>query len=89
MEACATSLFGEPELSRLMGVVLRATYWALLSAVCESCSCLTREGGVVDDLLIVTCIHSGLSSVAPVQLLDCVFCIVEVFSGVPEPVMFW
>ena len=41
-----------------------------------------------DDPLIVTCIHSWLSWVAPVESLDCVFCIVEVFCGVPDFIVF-
>jgi len=45
-------------------------------------------GGAQDDLLIVTCIHSGLSWVAPVESLDCVFFIVEVFCGVPDFIVF-
>ena len=89
MEACATSLLGEPEYSGLVGVVLRAMRWALLSGVCEPRSCLTTGGGAEDDLLIVTCIHSGRSWVAPVESLDCVFCIVEVFRGVPDFIVFW
>jgi len=40
-------------------------------------------------LLIVTCIHSGLSWVALVESLDRVFCIVEVFRGVPDFIVFW
>jgi len=89
MEACATSLFGEPEYSGLLGVALRATRWALFSGVCERRSCLTMGGGAEDDLLIVTCIHSGLSWVVPVESLDCVFCMVEVFCGVPDIIVFW
>jgi len=89
MEACATSLFGEPEYSGLVGVALRATRWASLSGVRESPSCLTRGRGAEDDLLIVTCIHSGLSWVGPVASLDCVFCIIEVFSGVADFIVFW
>ena len=88
-EACAISLFGEPENAGLVGVALRAMRWALLSGGCERRSCWTRGGGAEDDLLIVTCIHSGLSWVAPVELLDCVFCIVEVFRGVPDFIVFW
>jgi len=89
MEACATSLFGEPEYDGLVGVALRAMHWASLSGVCERRSCLTMGGGVEDDLLIVTWIHSGLSWVALVESLDCVFCIVEVFRGVPDFIVFW
>jgi len=89
MEACATSLFGEPEYAVLVGVALRAMRWASLSGVRERRSCLTTGGGAEDDLLIGTCIHSGLSWVAPVESLDCVFCIVEVFCGVPDFVVFW
>ena len=70
-----------------MGVALRAMRWASLSSVCERLS--TTGGGAEDDLLIVTCIHSGLSWVAPVESLDCVFCIVEVFCGVPDFIVFW
>jgi len=44
---------------------------------------------VEDDLLIVMCIHSGLSWVAPVESLDCVFCIVEMFCGVSDFIVFW
>jgi len=89
MEACATSLFGQPEDAGLVGVALRAMRWASCSGVCERCSCLTTEGGAEDDLLIVTCIHSGLCWVAPVESLDCAFCIVEVFCGVPDFIVFW
>jgi len=46
-------------------------------------------GGVEDDLLIVTCIHSGLSGVALVEALDCSFCIVQVWCRVPDFVVFW
>ena len=46
-------------------------------------------GGAEDDLLIVTGIHSGLSGVAPVESLHCVFCIVQVFGGVPDFIVFW
>jgi len=88
MGACATSLLGEPEYAGLVGVALRAMRWASLSGVCERRSLMTG-GGVEDDLLIVTCIHSGLSWVAPVELLDCVFYIVEVFRGVPDFIVFW
>ena len=88
MEACATFLFGEPEYAGLVGVVLRAMRWASLSGVCERRSWLTTGGGAEDDLLIVMCIHSGLSWVAPVESLDCVFCIVEVFCGVPDFIVF-
>jgi len=89
MEACATSLFGEPEYAGLVGVALRAKRWASLSGVCERRSCLMTGGGGEDDLLIVPCIHSGLSWVAPVESLDRVFCIVEVFCGVPDFIVFW
>jgi len=37
----------------------------------------------------VTCIHSGLSWVTPVESLDCMFYIVEVFCGVPDFIVFW
>jgi len=89
MEACATSLLGEPEYDGLVGVALRAMRWGSLSGVRECRSCLTTGGGAEDALLIVTCIHSGLSWVLPVESLDCVFCIVEVFCGVPDLVVFW
>ena len=89
MEACATSLYGEPEYAGLVGVALRAMRWASLSGVCERQSCLTTGGGAEDVLLIVTCIHSRLSWVARVEWLDCVFCIVEVFCGVPDFIVFW
>jgi len=89
MEACATSLFGEPEYAGLVEVVLRAMHWASLVGVCERRPCLTTGGGAEDDLLIVTCIHSGLSWVAPVESLDCVFCIVKVFCVVPDGIVFW
>jgi len=89
LEACATSLFGEPEYAGLVGVVLRAMRWVSLSGVSERRSCLTMGGGAEDDQLIVTCIHSGLSWVAPVELSDCVFFVVEVFCGVPDLIVFW
>jgi len=89
MEACATFLFGEPEYAGLVGVALRATRWASRSGVCERRSCLTTGGGAEEDLFIVTCIHSVLSWVAPVESLDCVFCIVEVFCEVPNLFVFW
>jgi len=89
MEACAISLLGEPEYSGLVGVALRATRWASLSGVRECRSCLTTGGGAEDDQLIVTCIHSGLFWVAPVESLDSVFCMVEVFCGVPDFIVFW
>jgi len=88
MEACTTSLFGEPEYSGLVGVALRATCWAWLSGVSERPSCLMMGGGAEDDLLIGTCIHAGLSWVAPVESLDCLFCIVEVFRGIPDFIVF-
>ena len=72
-----------------MGVALRATRWASLSWVCECHSRLMMGGGAEDEVLIVTCIHSGLSWVAPGESLDCVFCIVEVFRGVPDFIVFW
>jgi len=50
MEACATSLLGEPEYSGLVGVALRATRWASLSGVSECRSSLTTGGGAEDDL---------------------------------------
>jgi len=89
MEACATSFLGEPEYAGLVGVALRAMRWASLSGVRECRSCLTTGGGAEDDLLIVTCIHSGLSWVSLVESLDRVFCIVEVFCWVPDFVVFW
>ena len=89
MEDCATSLLGEPEYSGLVGVALRATRWASLSGVWEHCSCMMMEGGAEHDPLIVTCIQSGHSWIVPVESLDCVFCIVEVFRGVPDLIVFW
>jgi len=89
LEACASSLFDEPEYAGLVGVAFVATRWASFYGVCQRRSCLTTGGGAKDDLLIVTCIHSGLSWVALVDSLDCVFCIVEVFCGVPDLIVFW
>jgi len=89
MEACATCLFGEPEYSGLVGVALRGTSCASLSRLRECRSCLTMGGGAEDDLLIVTCIHSGLSWVAPVESLDCVFRLIEVFRRVTDFIVFW
>jgi len=89
LEACVISLFREPEYSGLVGVALWATRWASLSGVCERRSCLTTGGGVEDDLLIMTCIHSGLSWVALVESLNSVFCIVQVSRGVPDFILFW
>jgi len=89
MEACATSLLGEPADDGLVRVALLATRWASLSGVPESRSCQTTGRGAEDDLLIVTCIHSGLSWVPPVESLDCVVCIVQVFCGVPDFIVFW
>jgi len=89
MAACANSLVGKHEESGLVGIALRATRWASLSVVCERPSCLTTGGGAEDDLFIVTCIHSRLSWVAPVESLDCMFCIAEVFCGVPDFIVFW
>jgi len=60
-----------------------------LSGVCEHRSCLTIGGGAEDDLSIVMCIHSGLSWVALVESLDCVFGLVEAFRGVPDFILFW
>jgi len=71
MEACATSLFGEPEYAGLVEVALPAMRWASLSGLCERRPCLMTSGGAEVDLLIVTCIHSGLSWAAPVESLDC------------------
>jgi len=79
MEACSTSLFGEPKYQALVGGALGGTRRAPFCGVCECRSSLTTGGGVQDDLLIVTCIHPGLSWVEPVESLDCVFCMVEVF----------
>ena len=89
LEACATSLFGEPEYAGLVGVVLRAMRWVSLSGVSERRSCLTMGGGAEDDQLIVTCIHSGLSWVAPIKSLESVFGMVEVFCWVPDFIVFW
>jgi len=89
MEACATSLFDEPEYAGLVRVEQWAISWSSLSGVCECHSCLTTGGGAEDDLLIVTCIHSGLFLVPPVESLHCVFCIVQVFCGVPDFIVFW
>ena len=89
MEACATSPFAEPEYAGLVGIALRAMRLAFLSGVCDRRSCLTTGGGAEDDLLIVTSIHSGLSWVAPVESLDSVFCIVEIFCLVPDFIVFW
>jgi len=89
IEACATSLLGKPEYSGLVGVVLRATRWGLLSGGRQCCSCLTTGGGAEDELFIVTCIDSGLSWVAPVESLEYVFCMVQVFCGVPDFIVFW
>jgi len=89
IEACATSLFGEPEYAGLVGVALRAMRWASHSGVCERRSCMATGGGAEDELLIVTCIHSRLSWVVLVDSLDCVFCIVEVFRRLPGFIVFW
>jgi len=89
MEACATSLLGEPEYFGLVGVGLRATRWASLSGLRECHPCLMMGGGAEDNLLIVTCIHSGLSWVVPAESLNCVFGMVEVFCGVPDFIVFW
>jgi len=89
MEACATSLFGEPEYSGLVGVAFLATRWALLPGLSECRSCLMMLGGAEDDMFIVICIHSGLSWLAPVESLHCVFCMVVVFCGVPDFFVFW
>jgi len=89
MEACATFPLGEPEYSGLVGLALRASRWAASSGMCDRHSSLTTGGGAEDDLLIVTCIHSGLSWVALVDSWDCVFCIVEVFCGVLDFIVFW
>jgi len=72
-----------------VGVALWAMRWSLLSGLRESRSCLMTGGGAEDDLLIVTCIHCGLSWVAPVASLDCVFSIVEVFCRVADFVVLW
>jgi len=79
---------GKPEYSRLVGVAFRARRWASLSWVCKRHSCFTMGVGAEDHLLMVTCIHSGLSWVAPVESLDCVFCILEVFCWIPDFVVF-
>jgi len=89
MEASATPLFGGHESFGLVGVAMRATRWGSFSAVWALRSCLTAGGGVEDDLLIGTCIHSGFPWVAPVELLDCVYSIVQVFCGVPNFIVFW
>jgi len=89
MEACATSLFGEPEYWGRVGVALQAMRWASFSGVCERRSCLTTGGGAEDNLLILTCIHSWFSWVAPVESLDCVFCIVEVSCGLQDFIVLW
>jgi len=89
MEACATSLFGEPEYAGLVWVALQAMRWVSLSGVCERRSCLMTGGGAEAALLIVTCIHSWRSWVALVESFDSVFCIVEVFRGVPDFIVFW
>jgi len=89
MAACATSRFGEPEYCELVGVVLRGTCWASLRGLCECRSCLMMGGGAEEDLLIVTCIHSGLSWVAPIKSLESVFGMVEVFCWVPDFIVFW
>jgi len=52
-------------------------------------SCLTAGGGAEDDLWIVMCVHSWLSWLAPVESLDCVFCILEVSCWVPDFIVFW
>jgi len=57
--------------------------------MCERCFGLTMGGGAEDYQFIVTFIHSGLSWVLPVESLDCVFCMVQVFCRVPDFVMFW
>jgi len=62
---------------------------ASFSGVRECCSCLTTGGGAEHDLLIVMCIHSGFFCVAPGESLGCVFCMVEVFCGVPDFIVFW
>jgi len=89
MEACAISLFGEPEYAGLVRVALRAMGCASLYGGCERRSCLATGGGAEDDRFIVTCIHSRLRWVAPVESLDCVFCIVEVFCRVRDFIVFW
>ena len=38
--------------------------------------------------MIVTCIHSGLAWVVLVESSDCLFCLVEVFRGVPDFIVF-
>jgi len=71
-----------------VGVALQATCLVSLSGVGEGGSSLTMGGGAEDALLIVTCINSGLSWVAPVESFYCVFCIVEVFCWIPEFLVF-
>jgi len=56
--------------SDLLGVVLRSVRTPFL---------FDDGAGPEDHLLIVTCIHFGYSLVVPVESLDCVFSIVEVF----------
>jgi len=89
MEACATSLLGNPEYAGLVGVALRATRWAPLSGVDECHSSFTTGGGAEDGLWIVTCIHSGLSWVKPLESLACLFCMVVVFCRVPHFIVCW
>jgi len=60
-----------------------------VSGVWECGSCLTTGGGAEDALLILAFINSGLSWVALVESLDFVFCIVEVFRGVTDFMVFW
>jgi len=89
MEACDTSHLDEPKYLGLVEVVLGEMYCGLSSGVCELRSFSTTGGGADDDSLIVMCLHSGLSWVALVESLDCVFCIVEVFCWVQDFVIFW
>jgi len=89
MKACAPSVLGEPKYSGLVEAVLGATGWPASSGMCERCSGLTRGGGAEASLLIVTCIYSGLSRVAPVESLDCVSYMVQVFCYLPDFIVFW
>ena len=89
MEVWATSGLGKLKCSGLVWVALPAMHWAWSVGVCDRPSCLTPGGGAEDDLLIVTCIHSGPAWVVLVELLDCVFCMVKAFCWVPDFVGFW
>jgi len=89
MGACATSCLREREYSGLVGVAFWALCRVSLSGFCELHYGLTMGGGAEDDLLIVTSIQSGLSWVAPVELLDSVSCLVPVYCLVSDFVVFW